>query len=122
MTKMTKRDYFNSLLSLSEVKADEALVAFINHELELLSKKNSSEKKPTATQIANDSLKVAITNYLSEGGKHTISEMLAEVPALEGMQNQKVSALVRQMIADGVVQRIEEKRKAYFALVDAEGV
>lgn len=117
MTKMTKRDYFNSLLSLSEVQADEALVSFINHELELL-----SEKKPTATQIANDSLKVAITNYLSEGGKHTISEMLAEVPALEGMQNQKVSALVRQMIADGVVQRIEEKRKAYFALMDAEGV
>ena len=118
MTKMTKRDYFNSLLSLSEVQADETLVSFINHELELLSKKNSSEKKPTATQIANDSLKVAITNYLSEGGKHTISEMLAEVPALEGMQNQKVSALMRQLIADGQVERVEIKRKAYFRKVE----
>ena len=52
--KMTKKDYFFMLLELSDVQDNEDLVNFINHEIELLNKKNSSEKKPTATQLAND--------------------------------------------------------------------
>ena len=119
MTKMTKRDYFNSLLNIAEVAANPDLTAFIQHELELLAKKNSSEKKPTATQVANESVKQAILDGLDgcDEGK-TISEMLNLFPALEGMQNQKVSALMRQLIADGLVERVEIKRKAYFRKVE----
>ena len=51
--KITKRERFNSLLSLSEVQANADLVAFIEHEIELLDKKNSSEKKLTVQQIAH---------------------------------------------------------------------
>ena len=47
--KMTKRDYFAILRESYPATADnyDEVVAFIDHELELLSKKNSSEKKPT---------------------------------------------------------------------------
>ena len=41
--KMTKRDYFNTLLGIVEVKANPELVKFIDHELELLAKKNSTK-------------------------------------------------------------------------------
>jgi hypothetical protein len=34
------------------------------------------------------------------------------------MTNQRVSALVRQMVLDGKVERTEDKRKAYFKKVD----
>lgn len=116
--KMTKRDYFNALLALKEVKGNEELVKFINHELELLAKKNSAEKKPTAVQIANENIKEVILETLKEnGGMMTISEMQKANAELGEMSNQRISALVRQLKEDGRVERIEDKRKAYFKAV-----
>lgn len=116
--KMTKRDYYNALLALKEVKGNEELVKFINHELELLAKKNSAEKKPTAVQIANENIKEVILETLAEnGGMMTISEMQKANAELGEMSNQRISALVRQLKEDGRVERIEDKRKAYFKAV-----
>lgn len=116
--KLTKRDYFNTLLGIEEVKENEALVKFINHELELLAKKNSAEKKPTAVQIANEGIKSVILETLEDSGKMmTISEMQKVNAELGGMSNQRISALIRQLINDGRVERIEDKRKAYFKVV-----
>ena len=115
--KMTKKDYFNTLRSIPAVQADPALVEFIDHELELLAKKNSAEKKPTAVQVANDGIKDAIYEGMTEGTLYTITDLIKNVDACAELTNQRVSALVRQMIADGKVERIEEKRKAYFRKV-----
>ena len=41
--KLTKRDYFNSLLAINEVASRPELVKFIEHELELLEKKIQEE-------------------------------------------------------------------------------
>lgn len=116
--KMTKRDYYNALLNIAEVKANGEMVKFIEHELELLAKKNSAEKKPTAVQIANEGIKSVILEALAENGKMmTISEMQKVNAELGEMSNQRISALVRQLINDGKVERIEDKRKAYFKAV-----
>ena len=116
--KMTKRDYFNALLNIAEVKANGEMVKFIEHELELLAKKNSAEKKPTAVQVANEGIKSVIYDVLAEnGGKMTISEMQKVNAELGELSNQRISALVRQLLADGKVERIEEKRKACFKAV-----
>lgn len=115
--KMTKRDYFNRLLSLDAVQADEALTKFVEHELELLAKKNSAEKKPTAVQVANMGIKDAILAGMQENRLYTITELVKEIPECNDLTNQRVSALVRQMVADGLVSRTEEKRKAYFSKV-----
>ena len=115
--KMTKRDYYNALLALKEVKGNEELVKFINHELELLAKKNSAEKKPTAVQIANENIKEVILDTLKEnGGMMTISEMQKASAELGELSNQRISALIRQLINDEKVIRVEEKRKAYFKI------
>lgn len=116
--KMTKRDYFNGLLKMSEVKANPDMVKFIEHELELLAKKNSSEKKPTAVQMVNEGIKSEILEHLiAEPDRlFSISEMQKAFPCCAELSNQRVSALVRQLIADGKVERLEEKRKAYFRL------
>ena len=116
--KMTKRDYYNALLALKEVKGNEELVKFINHELELLAKKNSAEKKPTAVQIANENIKEVILETLKQnGGMMTISEMQKANAELGEMSNQRISALIRQLKEDGKVERIEDKRKAYFKAI-----
>jgi fructose-1-phosphate kinase PfkB-like protein len=116
--KMTKRDYFNTLLGIAEVKANPELVKFIDHELELLAKKNSADKKPTAVQIANEGIKSVILETLAENEKMmTISEMQKANAELGELSNQRISALVRQLLADEKIERIEEKRKAYFKVV-----
>lgn len=114
--KPTKRDNFNALLNLSEVKADPKLVEFITHEIDLLDRKNTVDKKPTATQLANEGIKSDIKAFLDahKGEKFTVSALMKSVPAIADASNQKVSSLVRQMVLDGQAERIEDKRKAYF--------
>lgn len=116
--KMTKKDYFNALLAIEEVKANDSLVAFIEHELELLANKNKGDKKPTAQQILNSDIKEKILTLLKENEKAmTITEIQKADAELSEMSNQKVAALVRQLIDDKQVERITEKRKAYFKAV-----
>lgn len=114
--KMTKRDYFNELLTIAEVKDNKSMVDFINHELELLEKKNASKSSAeTKTQKENAGIKENLLNEMEQGKKYTISDMLKELACCKELTNQKVSALVRQLVADGVLVRTEEKRKAYFS-------
>ena len=112
-TKLTKAQKFAMLKDIADVKANPTLVEFIDHELELLAKKNSSEKKPTAQQTANESLKVAILNGMADGRLYTITELLKEIPECADLTNQRVSAVIRQMLGTSV-ERVEDKRKAYF--------
>ena len=113
-TKITKRDRFNALLNIDAVKADQGLVDFINHELELLARKNSAEKKPTAQQVANDGIKSAILDGMEENHLYTITELQKSIPECAELSNQRVSALVRQMVGVSI-ERTEDKRKAYFS-------
>lgn len=128
--RLTKRDYFTAILSKVDmdatydiskgdatVKVSGADVAgFLNHELELLDRKNTVDKKPTATQVANEGIKADIKAFLNahKGEKFTVSALMKSVPAIADASNQKVSSLVRQMVLDGQADRIEDKRKAYF--------
>ena len=110
--KMTKRDYFTQIMENYNLTEDER--NFIKHELELLAKKNSAEKKPTAVQVANENLKSAILDFMVKGQKYTITDLMKSVPELADLSNQRVSALVRQLKDSELVIRTEEKRKAYF--------
>ena len=128
--RLTKRDFFTAILSKVDmdatydiskgdatVKVSGADVAgFLNHELELLDRKNTVDKKPTATQVANEGIKADIKAFLDthKGEKFTVSALMKSIPAIADASNQKVSSLVRQMVLDGQADRIEDKRKAYF--------
>jgi hypothetical protein len=114
----TKRTHFTNLLKLSEVQANPELVEFINHELELLTKKNATEKKPTATQVANEATKEAILDALTEnGGLMSITDIQKSSAELGELSNQKISALLRQLILESKVTKVEDKRKVYFKAV-----
>ena len=115
--KMTKREKFEMLKALSEVKANPMLTEFIEHELELLAKKNASEKKPTAQQMANEGLKQTIMDVLTEnGGLMTVTDVQKSCAELAELSNQRISALLRQLKDDKMVDRVEDTRKAYFTI------
>ena len=114
--RMTKAQKFQILADLPAVKADPMLSEFIAHEMELLAKKNTADKKPTAQQEANAVIKQNVLTVLADGEKRTVSDLLKLVPDLpDTMTNQRMSALVRQMVDAGEVIRTEDKRKAYFS-------
>jgi ubiquinone biosynthesis protein UbiJ len=119
--KFTKRNALTLMLTLSEVKADERLVAYCENELRLLDKKNvsSGEKKLTEKQEQNEKYKADILAFLQEvaPGHKSIAEIWNNVPALADnadMTGQRISALLTQLIKAEKVIRVEEKRKAYF--------
>ena len=111
---MTKKDYFTAIMEKYPLSADEK--AFVEHELELLAKKNASEKKPSKTQQANSALQEEMLEQMEENRLYSITEMIKELPACADLTNQKVSALVRALTPDRI-ERIEDKRKAFFRKV-----
>ena len=118
-TRITKKDRFNQLLSIAAVAENADLVAFINHEVELLERKNASAsgtRKPTKTQIANEGIKADIVAQMSEGKSYLISDMIKAFPSISEYPSQKIVALVRQLVSEGKVTREVVKGKAYFAL------
>lgn len=85
-----------------------------------IAKKNSAERKPTATQTANEGFKTAIIAGMEQGKGYTITDLMKSIPEIADLSNQRVSAIVRQMVEGGVLVREEIKRKAYFSLAEVD--
>lgn len=113
---MTKREYFAQIRNI--VADNEELVAFIDHEVELLDKKSSSPRKPSARQVENVALKQDVLATLARLGEPvTIGQIVAETPSLEGLSNQRVTHLLTDLRKDGEVERTYVKKVAHFAVV-----
>jgi hypothetical protein len=118
--KITKKEMFAQVIAMAQgkevtVTADE-LVAFATHEIELLEKKaNSKSKADTEKAVADSKLMSAIVDYLTETGKTlTVSELMTQVAELDGLSNQKVSALMKKLVDADKVVKTTDKRKSYF--------
>ena len=113
--KMTKREKFEMLKAIPEVANNPMLVEFIDHELDILARKNSGERKPTASQMVNEGIKDAIVEFLEKERKaFTITELIKLCPACQDASNQRINALVRQMMPERV-ERVKGKDKAMVA-------
>jgi len=116
--KMTKVEMFNAIKAVAEVSANSDMVAFIDHEIELLNRK-AQNKKPTKTQEENESIKAEIlANLTSEGV--TVTELQGKSDALSALSNQRVSALLRQLVEAKEVVKTVDKKKSYFSLAKSE--
>ena len=114
MEKMTNVKAINYVLENAELPTEVA--EKLEKMKEQFVKKNSKERKPTATQTENIGFKSEILEYLATVDSATITDLMKNVPALAELSNQRVSAIVRQLKESGEVVREEIKRKAYFSL------
>ena len=116
--KMTKKNYFEKLLTFEEVLTDDEMIKFIKHEIELLNKKNTSKNgKQTATQAMNESIKQTILDSMEEDTGYTVSDIMKNTPEIEWKSNQQATALVRQLVEEEKVIRTMDKRRAVFTKV-----
>lgn len=113
-TRMTRVEMFNAIRERVADNAD--MVAFLDHQIELISKK-STNKKLTKTQEENEVLKSIIVEVLGTDGI-TVSELQTKddrISVASGISNQRVSALLRQLKTDNKVdKRVEGKKTLYF--------
>lgn len=115
MKKLTKIEMFT--LILKEL-SDPTQIAFIEHEIELLENKKMVSRKLTQTQKDNEILKLDIVKFLQTSEKSfTITELQKNVSSIENLSNQRVSALLTQLVNSGTVSKTYEKRKAYFSAI-----
>lgn len=107
---MTKREKFATIKGILNeydiVEWDE----FLDHEVELLSRKRSKSSKPTKRQVENEGVKARIAEVLTDEGQ-TVTEILKALDD-DTLTNQRVSALLRQMTEAGDATKEVVKGKA----------
>lgn len=122
--KVTKREYF---AQLREVVADNPeLVAFIDHEVELLNKKNSGNSQ-TKTQKENAVIAEMLVEELAKAGKPiTITDLMNESEVIQNyvlengnrLTNQKISAIFKQLGEANRIVKVTDKKKSYFSIAN----
>lgn len=112
---MTKREMFNLIASVNADNAD--IVAFCEHEIELLNSRKGGKRGMTKVQKENEEIKAIIANDLVFiGHPVTVTELNRTGEGLANYTPQKISALLRQMVETGKVIKTIEKKKSYFSI------
>ena len=117
--KITKREVIGMMMNEEVVKANPTYVAYLENELALLDKK-AQNKKATKTQEQNVGIKAIILEVLATIGSGTVTDIQNGNEELSALSNQKVSALVRQLVESGEVVKTTDKKKSIFSLAESE--
>lgn len=115
MAKTTKKEYFEILRSYADEKGNTGAVDFIDHELELLAKKNASKSNADAAhKEENAALTQTLLDYV-RGSTEPVSaaDLIAHS---DGLSSQKVSSLIAPLVDDGTVIKTKVKGKIYYTL------
>jgi uncharacterized protein (DUF2344 family) len=121
MKKMTKKEMFamvKEVVANSNVENKAEMENFIAHEIELLEKK-SSKSGQSKTQKENEILKEQLLSAFAKMEKPvTISEFQekSKEPVAQ-LSNQKLSALLNQLVKAEKMVKTIEKKKSHFSLV-----
>ena len=116
--KMTKKETINLLIDVlmgnQEVEDMQIFVDFLIHERELLEKKSSNSGQ-TKTQKENEVIKDKIVETLKTIGQYaTITDIQNANAELSEYSNQKISALLKQLFDSKIIEKMIDKKKAYF--------
>lgn len=93
----------------------EEIAAKLESIIEGLEKKDAAPRKLTEQQKRNEVVKSAIMEFLAANPEtgYTVSELIANVPECNGDTTQHISALVRALDLDKMVEKYTEKRRTY---------
>lgn len=120
--KKTVVQMYEEIKALPGLTAEQ--IAFLEKRIEITQKKNANRgenTKPTKTQLENEGIKETIVSALTAIGEPTtIGDLVKSSAELANYSNQKISALLTQLLKADKVVRTEVKGKAYYALPSAE--
>lgn len=112
---MTKREMFGKIREL--VISNKEMVKFIDHEIELLDKKNSGIRKPTKVQLENKEFKEKIVDYLVKvDAPKNISTIQSEIPELTSLTNQRITHLLTDLVNAEKLSKEYIKKVPYYTI------
>lgn len=113
--KVTKRDYFTMIKSAMADNAD--IVAFCDHEIELLDAKalraKNATRKPTKAQLENAALADEIVDYVASAADRVT---IKDVADKFDKSSQKVTPIMNGLVDAGKLVKVVEKRKAFYSV------
>jgi hypothetical protein len=111
--KITKKEMFAMIME--EVKGNAEMVAFLEHEIELLNKKKGSanSKKEEEQKVVMDLIRETL--MVAEKGL-TVTELQKANVGLGALSNQKVSAMLKKLVDNGEVIKTVEKKVSFFSI------
>ena len=120
--RLTKKDYFEMIKGVCADRTD--IVDFCNHEIELLSRKNS-KTGATKTQKENEIVANMLVEELTKVGKPiTITDLMNTSEIVKNytlengnnLTNQKISAIFKQLVESNRIVKVVDKKKSYFSI------
>lgn len=120
--RLTKKDYFEMIKGVCADRTD--IIDFCNHEIELLSRKNS-KSGATKTQKENEIVANMLVEELAKIGKPiTITDLMNTSEIVKGytlengnnLTNQKISAIFKQLVENNKIVKVVDKKKSYFSI------
>ena len=120
MQKLTKKDNFTAIIEVLKTADRPDLVSVMEHEIELLDKKNSYKSNTlTASQKENAEIAETLPTILEAGKWYRLSEIKALIPALENASGtQRIAVICRKLEAEGVLAKTVDKRVIYYSLAN----
>ena len=109
--KITKNDRYNQLLAIEEVAANPDLVAFIEHEQELLA------RKQTKAQAENAALAEQVYAIMPSGSM-LVKELTKAVRENIDLTTQKMTAVLAVLLEQGKVTKEMIKGNPYYTKVE----
>ena len=110
---MTYVQALENAIAVVDAETAEKLTAL---KAQMEKKRSSDSSKPTKTQLENEAIKANILEVLSDEGQ-TVSEILPQLDetlSSKPLTNQRVSALLRQLVeAKSVVKTIDKKTSLF---------
>ncbi len=103
-------------LQLFEKNNPDVLLIGKRKALEKLNSRRSSGTTPT--QIANQAIQCEIVRCMESGRKYTVSNIIAEFPACNGMATQKVSLLVQDLVSLKILHQTEANGRRYYQFIE----
>lgn len=120
----TRKEMFTSVSDfLAQHDADTALIDFINHQIDMLSRKSADgEKKLTKEQEQNLVYTEQIYQTMEPDRRYSVPELMKILPFIEEYNEshendfsmQKFTSLVKPLIEANKVIKTTEKRKVYY--------
>ncbi len=111
---MTKKENFVAIKSALNEIGVSTFDEFIDHEVELLSRKRSTGK-PTKNQIENEGIMDEIFAILSESETPLRASDVVKLTD-DKYSLPKVSALLKKLVESGKVERVTEKKITRFSV------
>lgn len=114
MEKRTQREMFNEIIEFAQAGNRQDIVEFCKGRIAVLDKK-SENRSQTKTQKENAELAKIILNVLKGAKPMTVTEIQGKDTTLGALSNQKVSAILRNMVKDGTVVKDTSTKKTLFS-------